>query len=113
MSILIKNNDSIITLVQDLNSSVKALKHNLHNVTFIPVQFQNLYYNSINLDDDDILCDIGIDAGFCLELIIDINGGTSEASRYKKSKSRFRWKWKKKRTRRLQLQRRKMRMRSR
>ena len=113
MSILIKYNDNIVQLILDLNSSVKTLKHNINNVMYIPIEFQNLYYDSINLEDNDILSDLGIKSGFSLELILDINGGSSDGSRYKKSKSKFRWKWKKKRTRRLQLQRRKIRMRSR
>lgn len=89
--------------------SIRALKHTLEDILFIPAKQQRLVVEDQELDNDDEIIDEVMQNRFVIHLLLDIHGGC----RYKKATSMFRWKWKKKRTKRLQRKRRKMRMRAR
>ena len=89
--------------------SIRALKHTLEDILFIPAKQQRLVVEDQELDNDDEIIDEVMQNRLVIHLLLDIHGGC----RYKKATSMFRWKWKKKRTKRLQRKRRKMRMRAR
>jgi hypothetical protein len=89
--------------------TIKALKHTLENILFIPANQQRLVVEDQELHDEQAILEDVMEHRFVIHLLLDVHGGC----RYKKATSMFRWKWKKKRTKRLQRKRRKMRMRAR